>query len=146
MAVHVETINAPAETTAALIEPRIVTAEDVQSSNVPKAFDRLVIARTVCRWSAVNKTAMVQIANPSNRRVYLEKNTILGCTSKVKAVPKLNVSTLQSEKQSSVSTPEELRGALKKDFTSTTFSSDQCSQILDLCAKYRSFFSLSSTW
>ena len=88
---------------------------------------------------------MVQIANPSNRRVYLERNTILGYISKVKAVPEFDVSTLQSENQPSVSTREELRGALKKAFTSTTFSSDQCSQVLDLCAKYRSIFSLSSS-
>ena len=78
MAVHVETINAPAETTAALIEPRIVTAEDGYWSHVPTAFHRLVIARTVCHWSAVNNTAMVQTSNPSNRRVYLERNTMLG--------------------------------------------------------------------
>ena len=43
MAVHVETINAPAKTTAALIEPRIVTAKDVHSPDVPKAFHRLVL-------------------------------------------------------------------------------------------------------
>ena len=55
MAVHVETINAPAKTTAALMEPRILTAEDVHSPDVPKAFHVLVIARTVCHWSAVNK-------------------------------------------------------------------------------------------
>ena len=78
MVVHVETIHAPAETTATLIEFRIVTAEDVHSSDVPKSFHTLVLARTVCDRSAVNKTAMVQLANPSNSRVYLERNTILG--------------------------------------------------------------------
>ena len=40
MAVHVETSNAPAETIAALIKPRMVTAEDVHSSGLPKAFHR----------------------------------------------------------------------------------------------------------
>ena len=61
-------INGPAETTVALIENRTTTAEDVCSPDVPKAFHRLVIARTVCHWSApVNKTAMVQMANPSSR-------------------------------------------------------------------------------
>ena len=96
MAVHVETVNAPANTTAALIEPRIVTAEDVHSSDAPKAFHRLVIARTVCHWLPTNKSAMVQRANPSNHRVYLERNALLGCISPVKTVPQATVSKLQN--------------------------------------------------
>ena len=48
MAVHVETaVNARAKTAAALVEPRIVTAEGVHPSDVPKAFHRLVTARSV---------------------------------------------------------------------------------------------------
>ena len=71
MAAHAEKINGPAETTVALIENRTTTAEDVCSPDVPKAFHRLVIARTVCHWSApVNKTAMVQMANPSSRCLF----------------------------------------------------------------------------
>lgn len=75
MAVHVETVNALAETITAWIEPRTVTAEDFHSSDVPKAFHRLVIARTLCHWSATEMSTMVQVAYPSNRRVYLERNT-----------------------------------------------------------------------
>ena len=83
---------------------------------------------------------MVQMANPSNRRVYLERNTIIGYISQVKVVPESNISTIQSEQQSSVSTREELRVALKKAFASTTFSLDQCSQVLDSCANIVRFF------
>ena len=61
MVVHVETIHAPAETTATLIEFRIVTAEDVHSSDVPKSFHTLVLARTVCDRSAVNKPLFLLI-------------------------------------------------------------------------------------
>ena len=98
MAVHVETVNAPANTTAALIEPRIVTAEDVHSSDTPEAFHRLVIARTVCHWSATYKSSMVEISNQSNRHVYLERNTMLGDISPVETVPQANVSILQNVK------------------------------------------------
>ena len=70
---------------------------------------------------------------------------MLGYIPQVKAVPESSISTIQSEQQSSVSAREELRVALKIAFISTTFSSDQCSQVLDLCAKYRSVFSLSSS-
>ena len=93
MTVHVETVNAPT-TTAALIEPHIVTAEDDFSSDVPDACRRLVIARTVCHWSATIKSAMVLIAkyNPSNRTVYIEGNTLLGYISPVKTVPEASVS------------------------------------------------------
>ena len=57
------TENAPSETTPALNEPRIVIAHDFESSdNVPQAFRRVVVARTVCNWSAVDKSAAVKSA------------------------------------------------------------------------------------
>ena len=145
MAVHGEAVNAPAKTKAALIEPRILTAGDAHSSDVTKAFHRLLIARTVCHWSATNKYAMVQIANPSNGRVYLERKTMLGQISPVKTVRQATVSKLQNAKEPSEATREELRGALEKVFRATTISSDQCSQVLDLCTKYRSVFSLAAS-
>ena len=46
MAVQVESATAPAETTAALIEPLILTFEDIESSAVPEAFQNMIVART----------------------------------------------------------------------------------------------------
>ena len=86
MAVEVETASAPNETTAALIERLIVTCNGAQSTDVPDAFNIIVEARTVCQWSSVNKTATVQIANPSGRHVHLKRKKILGYISPVKSV------------------------------------------------------------
>ena len=61
---------------APLIGPLIVTRDDVQSTHVPDAFCRIVVTRTVCRWSSVNKIATVQIANPSGRHVHLKRKNV----------------------------------------------------------------------
>ena len=63
MAVVVETEVLPSKTTPAVIEPRIITEGDIHSPEVPQAFTRIIIARTVCTWSAANSTVVLQIAN-----------------------------------------------------------------------------------
>ena len=78
MAVLVETEVPPTKTTPAVIEPRIGTEGEIHSPDVPQAFTRIIIARTVCTWSAANSTAVLQIANPSNHHVKLNRNAILG--------------------------------------------------------------------
>ena len=55
------------KTTAALIEPLIVTRDDVQSTDEPDAFCRIVAARTV------------RTANPSDRHVHLKRKRYSGC-------------------------------------------------------------------
>ena len=70
MAVDVHANEAPDRTITALVEPRIVTEDDMKTSDAPQAFRRAIVARTVCNWSP--RGAMVQIANPSNRLVRIE--------------------------------------------------------------------------
>jgi len=144
MTVDVVTEHAPQATTPALIEPRIVTTEDIQTSgNIPDAFRRILVARTVCNWSADDKSAAVQIANPTKRHVYIERDTVLGYISPVKSVAEKTVSAVTSDQTTCRQKRDELKGAMKKAFTNTTFTPQQCSQVLDLCAKYRNVFSLS---
>ena len=99
MAVHVGSDHAPTETTAAIIEPLIATFEDIDSSTVPDAFQNMVIARTVCHWSAANKTAVVQIANPSNQYVYFKRDNLLGHIAPVSVAPKQTISAVLKERQ-----------------------------------------------
>ena len=73
MAVQVKSVTAPTEINAALIEPLIVTFEDIESSAVPEAFQDMIVARTVIHWSAADKTAVVRIANQSHQYVYLKR-------------------------------------------------------------------------
>ena len=144
MTAHVVTTHAPEATTPALVEPRIVTTHDLQTSdNVPDAFRHILVARTVCNWSAEDKSAAVQIANPSKRHIYIERDTILGYISPVKSVAAETVSAVNSDQSTFRIKRDELKGAMEKAFANTTFTSQQCSQILDLCAKYRHVFSLS---
>ena len=127
-----------------MIEPRIVTAHDFESSeDVPQAFRRGVVARTACNWSAVDKSAAAQICNPSKRHVHLERDTILRYISPVKSVAEKTVSAVNSDQTTFRHKRDELKGAMKKASTNTTFTPQQCSQVLDLCAKYRNVFSLS---
>ena len=86
---------------------------------------------------------MVQIANPSGRHVHLKLTMLSGCIMPVTSVLALNVSTIQTGSAKSDSTRDELRTALKDYSKCTTLSADRCSQLLDLCTKYRSVFSLS---
>lgn len=41
-------VQPPAETITALVEPRIITADDLDSPDTPTAFQRVIVARTVC--------------------------------------------------------------------------------------------------
>ena len=68
---------------------------------------------------------------------------LLGYISPVKSVLTQNISTIHTDSSKTDTTREELRTALKDSFNTTTFSADQCAQLLDLCTKYRSVFSLS---
>ena len=102
MTVEVVTKNAPHATTPAVIEPRIVTTKDMESfDTIPAAFRRILVARTVCHWSAVDKSAAVQIANPSKRHVHIERDTVLGYITPVKSVPTKAVSAVTATKRRS---------------------------------------------
>ena len=127
--------------TTALVEPRIVSAMDLDSPDTPQAFRRIVVARTVCHWSPF-KGAVVQIANPSNRVVRLNKDTLVGYISPVKTVEPQTISSVQSDLEETAKHRTELQKALTKAFENTTFSSQQCEELLQLCTRYRSVFSL----
>lgn len=129
MALEVHANDAPDRTITALVEPRIVTEDDMEASNAPQAFRRAIVARTVCNWSP--RGAMVQIANPSNRLVRIKRNTLLGYIRPVKAVmPQTTSSVNTTTAEETAKHREELKKALSKAFQSTTFSPEQCEEIL----------------
>ena len=138
MAVQVESATAPTETTAALIEPLIVTFEDIESSAVPKAFQNMVVARTVSHWSAADETPVVQITNPSHRYAYLKRKTSLEHIAPVSVALNKTTIAIQTDSKTTESTRNELRAALTRAFDKTTFKPAECEQVLTLCTKYRS--------
>ena len=131
----------------ALIEPLTGTIEDIESSAVPEAFQFiiLIVARTVCYWSTTDRTAVVQIANPSHQYVYLKRNTLLLIEhiSPVSVAVNNTSTAIQTNSKTIESTRNELRAALTTAFENTTFSPGECARVLKLCTKYQNVFSLS---
>ena len=110
---------------------------------VPEAFQNILVARTVCHRSAANKTAVVQIANPSNQYVYVKRDTLLGHIAPVSVAPDHAISAVQTDSKTTESTRNELRTALTKAFHKTTFTPGERAQVLELCTNYGSVFPLS---
>ena len=75
--------------------------------------------------------------------MHLERDTILGYISPVKSVAEKTVSAVNSDQTTFRHERDELKGAIKKSVYEHYITPQQCSQVLDLCAKYRNVFSLS---
>ena len=145
MAVQVESVTAPTETTVALIEPVIVTFVDIELPAVPEAIQNRIVAPTVSHWSATEKTAVVQITNPSHQYANLKRNTLLGHFAPVSVALDKTTRAIQTDSKTTGFTRNELRAALTRAFDITTFTLTECEQILTLCTKYRIFFHGTST-
>ena len=78
IAVRVFSKTAPRESTPAVIEPRIATTKTIEAQGQHNVWDTVIVARTVTNWSAIDKSAIVQIANPSNRTVTIRAKTVVG--------------------------------------------------------------------
>ena len=104
----------------------------------------MIVARIVSHWSTTDRTAVVQISNPSHQYVYLKRNTLLGHITPLSVAVSNTTSATQTNSKTIESTRNELRAALTTAFENTTFSPPgECAQLLELCTKYRSVFSLS---
>lgn len=136
MALHGVTNEPPPLATTAIIEPHIVTGETFQSSEVPQACNRLIVERTACTWSAVNKAAMVRVANQSIRHVQRPRIMLLEYVTPVTNEPTEIVSATSQVEQYNTD-------SALKCISKNNISQNQRSQVLDLCAKYRSVLSLS---
>ena len=143
MAEQEQSATESTETTAALFGPLIVTFEDIETSAVPEASQNMIVARTVSHWSAADETSVVQIANPSHQYVYLKRNTLLGHIALVSVALNKAISANQTDSKSTEFTRNELHAALTRVFDKTTFIPAECEQVITLCTKYRSGFSLS---
>ena len=143
MAEQEQSATESTETTDALIGPLIVTFEDIETSAVPEDSQNIIVARTVSHWSAADETSVVQIANPSHQYLYLKRNTLLGHIAPVSVALNKAISENQTDRKSTEFTRKELRAALTRAFDKTTFTPAECEQVITLCTKYRSVFSLS---
>ena len=56
-----------------VVEPRLVTEEEMSRVDRPAVFESLIVARTLSNWSAENGSAVVQVANASSESISLPK-------------------------------------------------------------------------
>ena len=121
--------------------PRILDSKKFQT------FGR-VVARTVATGRAADGSVWLQIINPSTRGVTIPAHVSLALlsTAGVTDTPGLRISAVAASpenKDELAAAREALEPALAKAFADT-FSPEQVSEVMNLCAKYRPVFSLSA--
>ena len=132
----------PKKNTLALIEPRIASAHTLDGIPQDEIWQSLIIARTVMHWCSTTNSALVQIGNPSDRSIILKPNTMVGTISPVTAISPRTASAIMHNYSESSQARIDLTAALGESFKNSTFNDQQKTQLLDLCTRYRSVFSL----
>ena len=84
----------------------------------------------------------MQIGNPSDRFIILKPNTIVGTISPVTAISPRTASAIIHNHSESSQARIDLTAGLDEWFKNSTFVDQQKTQLLDLCTRYRSVFSL----
>ena len=128
-----------------VVEPRIVSEQDLSHDDTLTAFTNIIVARTLARHAS-DGSVVVQIANPSTDGVRYD-DLCLGRLSTVSAV-----SPGQVHVKAAANNPvtdedirhakSELEGPMSKAFTNTTLTSEQQTAVLSLCTKHRPVFLL----
>ena len=93
-----------------------------------EGWTTLVVARTSCNWSAVDRSALLQLANPSDKNLAVPANTFVGCIQPIVSSRTSHVNSVSSTPAidfPSVNVLEALRAALQKSFSNTTFTSEK---------------------
>ena len=84
----------------------------------------------------------MQIGNPSDWSIILKTNTIVGTISPVTAVSPRAASAIMHNHSESSQARIDLTASLDETFKNLAFNDQQKTQLLDLCTRYRSVFSL----
>ena len=140
--IRVSSTARPEKDTLALIEPRIASAHTFNGTPQDEICQSLFIARTVTHWSSSTNSVLVQVGNPSDRSIILKPNTIGGTISPVTAISPQTASAITPNCSKSSQARIDLTVALDESFKNSTFNGQQRTQLLDLCTRYRSVFSL----
>ena len=134
----------PQKDTLALIEPKIATADTNEGIPQDEIWHSLIVARTVTHWCVKTQSALVQVCNHSDRSIIVQPNTAVGTISPVTTViPENTASAVANNHLESSQARIDLAAALDESFKRSTFNNHLRTQLLDLCTKYRSVFSLS---
>ena len=140
--IRVSSTARPEKDTLALIEPKIASAHTLGGMPQNEIWQSLIIAREVTHWCSSTNSALVQIGNPSDRSVILKPNTIVDTISPVTAISPRTASAITHNCSKSSQARIDLTAAFDESFKNSTFNGQQRTQLLDLCTRYRSVFSL----
>ena len=132
----------PQKDTLALIEPRNVIADTLEGIPLDEIWQTLIVARTVTHWCNKTKSALVQVGNPSDRTITPKPKTVVDTISPVTAISPRNARAIANNHSESSQVRMDLTAALDESFKRSTFNDHKQTQLLDLCTKYPSVFSL----
>ena len=140
--IRVSSTARPEKDTLALIEPRIASAHTLDGMPQDESWQLLIIAQTVTHWCSSTNSDLVQIGYPSHRSIILKPNTVVGTISPVTAISPRTASAITHNCSKSSQARIDLTAAFDESFESSTFNGQQRTQLLDLCTRNRSVFSL----
>ena len=138
----------PPHDCSVVVEPKIVSGENISTEKSLIAFEKIIVARTLATWSATDGSIVVRVANPSSDGVALPINLCLGHILSVTIVSpdQLHVNAVARTPKSPTeiqNAKSELEDPLSGAFENTTLTSVEKDAVLTLCANYRPVFSLS---
>ena len=84
----------------------------------------------------------MQVGNPSDQTITHKPKTVVGTISPVPAISPPSASAITHNHSESSQARIDWTAALDESFQKSTFNDQQKTQLLDLCTKYRSVFSL----
>ena len=142
------TDNLPPEDSSVVVKPEIGSPENISADNILKAFEKIIFARILATWSAIDGSVVVQVADPSSDGVALPVNSCLG---NILSIPIVSPNQLYANAIAQAHTsPKEIQSAkseledpLSRAFENPTLNTVQGEALLTLGAKYRPVFSLS---
>ena len=140
--IRVSSTARPEKDMLELIEPRITSAHTLDGMPQDEIWQSLIIARTVTHWCSSTNSALVQIGNLFHRSIILKPNTIVGTISPVTAISPRTASAIMPNCSKSSQARIDLTAVFDESFKSSTFNGQQRTQLLDMCTRYRSQFSL----
>ena len=138
----------PSNGTEVVIEPRILSANELSCEDRPVESERITVARTLATWLASDRSVAVQIATPSSEAVALHVGLEIGKLSSVAVVSpaQLHVHAVAARPKTPTefeSARAEIAAPFSKAFVHSTLTAERQVKILNICAKYRPVLSLS---
>ena len=120
----------PSHYTEVVIEPRILSENEMSCDGRPVEFERVIVARTVATWLASDGSVAVQVANPSSESLASHVGLGIGNLSSVAAASPAQlhvhaVAPTPTTPTAIAAARAEIASPLAKAFVDSTFPDEQ---------------------